>query len=57
MWRSVTMQPPELYLQGNITVLATFSMARFLMLLPSGPRQVGQQVSLGRQLEQTRWPA
>ena len=36
---------------------STFSIARFLMLPPSWPRQVGQQVSLGLQLEQTRWPA
>ena len=35
----------------------TFSIARFLMLPPSCPLQVGQQVSLGRQLEQTRCPA
>ena len=46
--------PPLEYLQGNMTVEATFSMARFLMLPPSWPRQVGQHVSLGRQLEQTR---
>ena len=32
-------------------------MARFLMFPPSWPRQVGQQVSLGLQFEQTRWPA
>lgn len=48
----VTSQPDEAYLQGKRTELATFSMARFLME-PSGPRQVGQQVSLGRQLEHT----
>lgn len=48
----MTSHPDEAYLQGKSTELATFSMARFRME-PSGPRQVGQQVSLGRQLEQT----
>lgn len=48
----MTSQPDEAYLQGKRTELATFSMARFLME-PRGPRQVGQQVSLGRQLEHT----
>ena len=52
MCGSVTSQPDEAYLQGNSTELATFSMARFLME-PRGPLQVGQQVSLGRQLEHT----
>lgn len=52
VWGSVTSHPDEAYLQGKRTELATFSIARFLME-PSGPRQVGQQVSLGRQLEQT----
>ena len=36
---------------------STFSMARFRMFPPSWPLQVGQQVSFGLQLEQTRWPA
>lgn len=48
----MTSQPDEAYLQGKSTELATFSMAKFLME-PKGPRQVGQQVSLGRQLEHT----
>lgn len=52
VWGRVTSQPDEAYLQGKRTELATFSMARFLME-PRGPRQVGQQVSLGRQLEHT----
>lgn len=64
MCGSVTSQPEEAYLQGKRTELATFSMARFLME-PRGPLQVGQQVSLGRQLEHTckarssqgAWPA
>ena len=51
------MQPLLWYRQGNITVDATFSIARLRMLAPSWPRQVGQHVSLGRQLEHTRWPA
>lgn len=41
-------------LQGNGSVEATFSMARFLMLGVSGPRQVGQQLSFWRQWLQTR---
>ena len=45
------------YLQGNIIVEATFSIAKFLIFPPSGPRHVGQQVSLGLQCWQTRWPA
>ena len=32
VWRRVTGHPLEEYLQGNITVLATFSMARLRML-------------------------
>lgn len=52
VWGSVTSHPDEAYLQGKRTELATFSIARFLME-PRGPRQVGQQVSLGRQLEHT----
>jgi len=47
---------PELaYLHGNLTVSATFSIARF-RTLPSGPRQLGQQVSLGLQMVHMRWP-
>lgn len=41
-------------LQGNGSVEATFSMARFRMLGVSGPRQVGQQLSFWRQWLQTR---
>ena len=37
--RRVTGQPLEEYLQGNITVVATFSMARFLMLPTKKPSQ------------------
>lgn len=55
VWSRVAEQPEEEYLQGNITVEATFSMARFL-IFPKGPLHVGQQVSLGRQLAHTRWP-
>lgn len=47
--------PEEVYLQGKSTKLATFSMARLRMDV-SGTRQVGQRVSFGRQLPQTRWP-
>jgi len=54
-WRRVTEQPPEAYLQGNMTVDATFSMAK-LRMLPNGPRHVGQHWSLGRHCEQTMWP-
>ncbi len=51
----VTSQPDEAYLHGKSTELATFSMAK-LRIEPRGPLQVGQQVSLGRQLLQTKWP-
>lgn len=47
--------PEEAYLQGKSTELATFSIAK-LRMDPNGPRQVGQHVSFGRQLLQTRWP-
>jgi len=53
--RRDTAQPDVEYLHGNITVLATFSMAK-LRMFPRGPLHVGQQVSFGRQLEQTRCP-
>lgn len=55
MWTRVTVQPVLECLHGNITLLATFSMAR-LRMLPSGPRHVGQHDSFGRQLEHTRCP-
>ncbi len=50
-------QPEDWYRQGNMTVEATFSMAKLRILPPSWPRHVGQQVSLGRHDEQTKWPA
>lgn len=55
VWRRVEVQPEEEYLQGNITVEATFSIAK-LRILPNGPLQVGQHVNFGRQLEHTRCP-
>ena len=51
----LTEHPLEAYLQGNMTVDATFSMARFRML-PRGPRHVGQHWSLGRHAEHTMCP-
>lgn len=48
-------QPDWLYLQGNITEEATFSMAKFRML-PRGPRHVGHIWSFWRHVWQTMWP-
>ncbi|KAE9545215.1 hypothetical protein AGLY_000758 [Aphis glycines] len=50
-----TGQPEDEYLQGNMTVEATFSMAK-LRMFPSGPRHVGQQLSFGRHVLQTKCP-
>ena len=55
VWSKVTEHPTPLYLQGNITVLATFSIARFLMD-PKGPLHVGQHCNFGRHVLHTRWP-
>lgn len=49
--------PHMLTLQGKSTAEATFSMARFLMLGVSEPRQVGQRLSFCRHCLQTRCPA
>ena len=57
VWSRDAAQPLDWYRQGKDTVEATFSMAKFRMLAPNGPRHVGQHESFGRQEEQTRWPA
>jgi hypothetical protein len=50
-----TAQPDVEYLHWNITVLANSSMAK-LRMSPRGALHVGQKVSFGQQLEQTRCP-
>lgn len=51
----VAPHPEEAYLHGKSTKSATLSMAK-LRTAVSGPRQVGQWVSLERHSLQTRWP-
>lgn len=51
----VAPHPEEAYLHGKSTKSATLSMAK-LRTAVSGPRQVGQRVSLERHSLQTRWP-
>lgn len=53
-WRVIRCVCVWFTLQGNGSVEATFSMARFRMLGVSGPRQVGQQLSFWRHGLQTR---
>lgn len=52
---TVAPHPEEAYLHGKSTKSATLSMAK-LRTAVSGPRQVGQWVSLERHSLQTRWP-